>query len=65
MTEEIIVFQRLFVCFEGLKQGLFLGCKHVICIVVVFVKTFLGRCLLIVIGIDENNQMFPIACVNC
>jgi len=42
ITEEIPVFKRLFVCFDGLRSRNVSGCRHVLCIDVAFLKTFLG-----------------------
>ncbi|XP_056695664.1 uncharacterized protein [Spinacia oleracea] len=55
------VFQRLFTCFEGLQKGWKLGCRKVICIDACFLKTFLGGQLLVAVGRDGNDQMYPIA----
>ena len=37
------VFQRLFVCFDGLKNGWLEGCRKLICVNACFLKTFLSR----------------------
>ena len=55
------VFQRLHVCFEGLKHGWLEGYRKVICIDACFLKTFLGGQLLSAIGRDHNDQMYPIS----
>ncbi|XP_074271777.1 uncharacterized protein LOC141595710 [Silene latifolia] len=55
------VFQRLFVCFDALKQGWLLGCRKILCVDACFLKTFLGGQLIAVIGRDGNEQMFPLA----
>ena len=60
---EVQVFKRLYVCFKGLKQGWIEGRRKVICIDACFLKTFLGGQLLVAIGRDNNNQMFPISWV--
>ena len=39
-------FQRMFVSFEGIKEGWVKGCKKVLCINGCFIKTFLGGMLL-------------------
>ncbi|CAH9133748.1 unnamed protein product [Cuscuta epithymum] len=54
------VFRRMFVCFEGLKDGFISGCRRFVCLDGCFLKTFLGGMLLAAIGRDGNNQMFPI-----
>ena len=55
------VFQRLHICFEGLKVDWIEGCRKVICINACFLKTFLGGQLLCAIGRDNNDQMFSIS----
>ena len=37
-----LVFQRLFVYFDGLKNGWLEGCSKLICVDARFLKTFLG-----------------------
>lgn len=55
------VFQRLFTCFEGLRNGWMQGCRRIICVDACFLKTILGGQLLSAVGRDGNEQMFPIA----
>ncbi|KAL2922997.1 Sulfate adenylyltransferase subunit 1 [Bienertia sinuspersici] len=55
------VFQRLFVCFDGIKKEWKEGCRQVICVDACFLKTFLGGQLMSAVGRDGNDQMFPIA----
>ncbi|XP_021747734.1 uncharacterized protein LOC110713593 [Chenopodium quinoa] len=55
------VFQRLFMCFEGLMKGWREGCRKVISVDACFFKTFLGGQLLCAVGRDANDQMYPIA----
>ena len=47
--------------FDGFIKGLLSGCRPMLCIDGSFLKTFLGGSLLAAIGMDGNNQMFPIA----
>ncbi|KAL2922891.1 Protein FAR-RED IMPAIRED RESPONSE 1, partial [Bienertia sinuspersici] len=54
------IFERFFVGFEGLQKGWIEGCRKVICIDACFIKTFLGGQLLVAVGRDPNEQMFPI-----
>ena len=54
-------FQRMFVCFEGVKEGWVKGCKKFLCIDGCFIKTFLGGMLLSAVGRDTNEQMYPLA----
>ncbi|CAH9125871.1 unnamed protein product [Cuscuta epithymum] len=55
------IFQRLFICFEGLQNGWKEGCRKVICVDACFLKTFLGGQLMCAVGRDGNEQMYPIA----
>ena len=55
------VFQRMFVCFDGIKKGWIEGCRKVLCVDACFLKTFLGGQLLAAIGRDANDQMYPVA----
>ena len=61
VPSDVQVLKRLHVCFEALKQGWVEGCRKVICIDACFLKTFLGGQLLVAIGRDNNDQMFPIS----
>ncbi|XP_021993413.1 uncharacterized protein LOC110890146 [Helianthus annuus] len=60
-TSDTEVFFRLFVCFDGVKQGFLAGCRRLLCLDGCFLKTFLGGMLLAAIGRDANDQMFPLA----
>ena len=55
------VFQRLHICFEGVERGWLVGCRKLIVIDACFLKTFLGGQLMVAVGRDGNDQMFPIA----
>ncbi|XP_021750658.1 uncharacterized protein LOC110716347 [Chenopodium quinoa] len=55
------IFQRLYVCFEGLQKGWMEGCRKIICVDACFLKTFLGGQLMSAVGRDGNDQMYPIA----
>ncbi|KAL2931701.1 Growth hormone receptor, partial [Bienertia sinuspersici] len=55
------IFQRMYMCFEGLKHGWKEGCRPIICLDACFLKTFLGGQLLSVVGRGANDQMYPIA----
>ncbi|XP_021774243.1 uncharacterized protein LOC110738175 [Chenopodium quinoa] len=55
------VFQRLFMCFEGLAKGWKEGCRKVLAVDGCFLKTFLGGQLLCAVGRDANDQMYPVA----
>ncbi|GJV09584.1 calcium/proton exchanger [Tanacetum coccineum] len=54
-------FNRMYVCFKGVKYGWLAGCRKVIGLDGCFLKhTYRGE-LLTAIGRDANNQMHPIA----
>ncbi|WOL10605.1 hypothetical protein Cni_G19364 [Canna indica] len=55
------VFKRLYIGFDALKKGFLHGCWPIVGFDDCFLKTFLGGQLLSTVGIDGNNQMFPIA----
>ncbi|KAL2932963.1 Serum amyloid A protein [Bienertia sinuspersici] len=54
-------FDKVFFCFDGVKQGWLKGCRKVLCVDGCFFKTFLGGMLLSAIGRDANEQMYPLA----
>ncbi|KAL2928879.1 MutS protein-like protein 5 [Bienertia sinuspersici] len=55
------VFKRMFVCFDGVKEGWKAGCRRVICVDAAFLKTFLGGQIMTAVGRDPNDQMYPIS----
>lgn len=55
------VFQRFYVCIDALKRGLLAGCKKVLGLDRCFLKGVMKGELLIAVGRDDNNQMFPVA----
>ncbi|CAI0448802.1 unnamed protein product, partial [Linum tenue] len=55
------VFNRMYVCFEASMKGFRAGCRQVICIDGCFLKHDYGGQLLSAVGIDANEQYFPIA----
>ncbi|XP_022033043.1 uncharacterized protein LOC110934163 [Helianthus annuus] len=55
------VFFRLFICFDPIKKGFLAGCRRLLCLDGCFIKTFLGGMLLVAIGRDGNDQMYPVA----
>ncbi|XP_021734705.1 uncharacterized protein LOC110698475 [Chenopodium quinoa] len=55
------IFQRLFMCLEGLAKGWIEGCRKVLAVDACFLKTFLGGQLLYAVGRDANDQMYPVA----
>ncbi|KAL5540018.1 hypothetical protein UlMin_043973 [Ulmus minor] len=54
-------FQRLYICLEGLKTGWRVGCRPIIGLDVCFIKGHHKGQLLAAVGVNANNQMYPIA----
>nr|GEV70723.1 hypothetical protein [Tanacetum cinerariifolium] len=54
-------FRRIYVCFKGVKEGWLAGCRKVIGLDGYFLKHTCRRELLVAMGMDANNQMYPIA----
>ncbi|KAL0325059.1 UNVERIFIED_CONTAM: hypothetical protein Sradi_5075200 [Sesamum radiatum] len=54
-------FSRLYVCFDALKQFLISGCRPIIGVDGCHLKGPYGGVLLTVVGIDHNNNIYPIA----
>ncbi|XP_027150479.1 uncharacterized protein LOC113750733 [Coffea eugenioides] len=54
-------FQRLYVCFNGVKQGFLDGCRSLIGVDGTFLKGSVGGVLLIAVGFDANNSIYPVA----
>ena len=63
ITKNIPVFQRFFLCFQGLKREFLARRRPVLCIDATFIKTFLKATLISTVAIDGNNQIFPLAWV--
>jgi hypothetical protein len=59
--EDKQVFERFYVCFDGLKKGFLAGCRKVIGLYGCWFKGANNGNLLCAIGRDANNQMYPIA----
>ncbi|MDV3201776.1 MAG: hypothetical protein Q8872_02860 [Candidatus Phytoplasma australasiaticum] len=55
------VFSRMYVCFDALKQGWKQGCRRFIGVDGCFLKTAQKGILLVAVGRDANNQMYPLA----
>ncbi|XVF65088.1 hypothetical protein PTKIN_Ptkin09bG0218700 [Pterospermum kingtungense] len=55
------VFDRMYICFEALKRGFLEGCRPIIGLDGCFLKGLVKGQLLVAVGKDGNNQMFPIA----
>nr|XP_027067498.1 uncharacterized protein LOC113693120 [Coffea arabica] len=54
-------FQKLYVCFNGVKQGFLDGCRPLIGVDGTFLKGSVGGVLLIAVGFDANNSIYPVA----
>ncbi|GJT58867.1 calcium/proton exchanger [Tanacetum coccineum] len=54
-------FKRIYVCFKGVKEGWLAGCRKVIVLDGCFLKHTCRGELLVAMGRDANNQMYPIA----
>ena len=54
-------FDRLYICFDALKKGWLAGCRKIIGVDGCFLKGVCKGILLVAVGRDGNNQMFPIA----
>nr|XP_027103297.1 uncharacterized protein LOC113724609 [Coffea arabica] len=54
-------FQRLYMCFAGVKQGFLAACRPVFGLDGTFFKGSAGGVLLTAVGVDPNNRMYPIA----
>ncbi|XP_048491334.1 uncharacterized protein LOC125492672 [Beta vulgaris subsp. vulgaris] len=55
------VFERMYLCFDALRRGFLDGCRPFISLDGCFLKAPYGGQLLVAVGRDGNNQMFPIA----
>nr|XP_016436343.1 PREDICTED: uncharacterized protein LOC107762494 [Nicotiana tabacum] len=55
------LFVYFYVCFDALKRGWLKGCKKIIGFDGCFLKELCKSELLVAVGKNENNQMFPIA----
>ncbi|KAL5575274.1 hypothetical protein UlMin_016973 [Ulmus minor] len=55
------MFQRIYVCLTALRKGWIEGCRMIIGLDGCFIKGLHKWQLLTAIGVDPNNQMFPIA----
>ncbi|KAL2896876.1 Lactotransferrin [Bienertia sinuspersici] len=55
------IFERVYICFDAIKKGFLAGCRPFFGIDGCFLKGPFGGQLLVVVGRDGNNQMFPIA----
>ncbi|CAL9012885.1 unnamed protein product [Prunus brigantina] len=54
-------FQRIYICFAGVKQGFLQGYRPVIGFDACHIKGHHPGQLLFAVGVDPNNDMYPIA----
>ncbi|KAK1591219.1 hypothetical protein Q3G72_004098 [Acer saccharum] len=54
-------FERLYMCLAALKKGWKEGCRPILGLDGYFIKGFHTGQLLTAIGVDPNNQMYPVA----
>ncbi|KAK0595038.1 hypothetical protein LWI29_002885 [Acer saccharum] len=55
------VFQRIYICLGALKKGWKEGCRLILGLDGCFIKGFHTGQLLTTIGVNPNNQMYPVA----
>ena len=55
------MFRRIFVCFKALKKGWWTRCRPIIGLNGCFLKGIVKGQVLVAIGKDGNNHIFPIA----
>ena len=60
---DIPVFQRIYICLAALRKGWLEGCRRIIGLDGCFIKGQHRGQLLTAVGVDPNNQMYPIAYV--
>ena len=53
-------FERLYVCLDACKKGFLAGCRPIVGVDGCFIKGFHKRELLVAVGIDSNNAIYPI-----
>ncbi|XP_039131855.1 uncharacterized protein LOC120268592 [Dioscorea cayenensis subsp. rotundata] len=58
---EFPVFQKMYIYLAAVGEGVLVGCRQIIGVDGCFLKGLLKGQLLMVVGRDGNNQMFPLA----
>ena len=58
---DIPVFQRIYICLAALRKSWLEGCRRIIGLDGCFIKGQHKGQLLTAVGVDPNNQMYPIA----
>nr|GMD28279.1 uncharacterized protein LOC109163968 [Ipomoea batatas] len=59
--DEPAIFHRMYICFGAIKENFMHGCRPIIGLDGCFLKGLVKGQLLVAVGRDGNNQMFPIA----
>ncbi|VVA33989.1 PREDICTED: transposon [Prunus dulcis] len=60
MKIEALYFQRLYVCLDACKKGFLAGCKPIIGVYGCHLKGIFQGQLLVAVGINANDNMYPI-----
>ncbi|KAL4357433.1 hypothetical protein AHAS_Ahas09G0186200 [Arachis hypogaea] len=61
MLDSDNLFKRIYICLDACKKDFLCGCQPFICLDVTFLKGYYGEKLLMTIGQDTNNHIYPIA----
>ncbi|XP_025611182.1 uncharacterized protein [Arachis hypogaea] len=61
IPQSLPVFDKMYICFEGCKQGFKSGCRPFIHLDGAFLKTYHGGQLLSAVAQDANNQFYVVA----
>ncbi|KAK5770601.1 hypothetical protein PVK06_046752 [Gossypium arboreum] len=55
------LFQRMYVCLQAYKDGYRAGCRRIVGLNGCFLKGYYGGYMLVAVGIDANNGIYPLA----
>ncbi|KAK5813077.1 hypothetical protein PVK06_028523 [Gossypium arboreum] len=55
------LFQMMYVCLQACKDGYRAGCRRIVSLDGCFLKGYYGGYLLVAVGIDANNGIYPLA----
>ena len=58
---ECRLFKRMYVCLQAMQDGFMAGCRRMIFLDGCFLKRYYGGQLLVVIVIDANDCIYPLA----
>ncbi|CAN1258952.1 hypothetical protein LINPERPRIM_LOCUS10029 [Linum perenne] len=58
---DVLTFKRIYICLDALKRGFRVGCRKFIGVDGCFLKCMVGWQLLVAVGVDANDGIFPIA----